>query len=423
MLDDSNHVSRRTALRIGASGILAGMGLSALPSVGAVEYPEYDDPEIDYDEVNWGEPPISTSSKGPNYGGLDGYDDTFTAEDGDFIVESDTELMDALEAAEYGDVVYIPEDAEIDTGARTITNRDPPGFHVPEGVTLASNRGVDGSRGGLIYTETIGDGWPEDNWVMAAHSDSRITGLRMRGNYWDHGFVPRYGDDAPHDGYVGGKGLLLWDGDWFAEPGTTTNVEVDNCEFYGWGAGCVTASDGSDNCRVHHNDFHDLLIHGLGYGVSVSDGQHEIDHNTFNRYRHAIASAGSEGSGYNAHHNVFGSMSMSHVIDVHRPGGERFDVHHNTVRSWYQNNPIRGEDKKTPAFAMRGVPSDKAWLHNNWFWNPEPPLDTPDGWTDEAIIQVFVDEWTNVEWDKNHLGESEPKNMSIGAPYSEKIQW
>lgn len=415
MRNHSKGVSRRTALKIGSSGILGTLGLSALSSATA----QSDDP-------NYGEPPTVTSSEGPNYGALDGYDDVIEQGDADYVVETDTELMDALEAAEYGDIVYVPGDAEIDTGARSITSRDPPGFHVPEGVTLASDRGIDGSRGGLIYTDTIVDGWPQESWVMAAHSDARITGLRFRGQYWDSGQVPRSGDDAPHDGYVGsGHPLLLWDGDWGADPGTTTNVEVDNCEFYGWGS-CVTAYTGADDCRVHHCDFHDTLIAGLGYGVSIGDGHHEIDYNTFNRTRHAVACNG-EQSGYDAHHNVAGSYSMSHVFDAHRPGGDRFDIHHNTIRVVDRNNDFRTGEKMLPGVAIRGVPNDEAWIHHNWFYNPkeprERPRQEPSGWSEEAIIQVFTDDWNNVDWKRNHYGtETEPKR-DIGAPYAEKVEW
>lgn len=59
---------------------------------------------------------------------------------------------------------------------------------------------MDGSRGGLIYTDSSADAWSTENWVMAAHSDSRVTGLRIRGKYWDAEEIvgTRYG-----------KGLLL----------------------------------------------------------------------------------------------------------------------------------------------------------------------------------------------------------------------
>lgn len=410
MYGDRSYLTRRTALKTGTAGILGAIGLSATQG------------SAQGSDENLGEGRTLTTSRGPNYGGGEDYveehDAGFTSDDANFVVESADELETALEAAEYGDIVFVPRDAEIDTEDRTVTNRDPPGFHVPEGVTLASDRGVDGSPGGLIYTDTVGDGWPADNWVMAVHSDARVTGLRLRGRYWDWGYVPRDGPDAPHDGYLGGVGLLLWDGDWNAEPGITTNVEVDNCEFYGWGQAGVIQYTGATNCHVHHCDFHDTLIEGLGYGVSVSAGHCEIDHNTFNRNRHAVACSGSSGTSYEAHHNVVGDYTIGHVFDVHQPGGDRFDIHHNTVRASHypSGNPA-------PNVTIRDVPDDLAWIHNNWFYNPKEPRENPDMWTDEAIRQVFVDEWTNVEWERNHYGSETEPDPGVGAPHSEKVQW
>jgi hypothetical protein len=411
MSDHPAGISRRTALKLGATSAFVATGLTGTPGASAQE-----------GDANYGEPPTSESSRGPNYGGLDGYDDVVEEGDANHVVETAEELADALDSAESGDVVFVPGDAEIDTGTRTVTSRDPPGFHVPEGVTLASDRNVGDGRGGLVYTESIADGWPNDNWVMTAASDARITGLRFRGNYWDWGPVPRSGEDAPHDGYVGGKALLLWDGDWSADPGTTTNVEVDNCEFYGWGAGCVTPYVGADDCHIHHCDFHDCLVEGLGYGVSVGGGYHEIDHNTFDRCRHAITASGAETTGYDAHHNVFGDYSMGSVIDMHCDGGDRIDVHHNTVRAVEQTNPF-GDSERVTGVIIRCVPDDEAWIRHNWFYNDWEPLDEPDMWTDEAIVQVHVDEWTNVRYKHNRYGESEPKKGSVGAPHSDKISW
>ena len=54
--------------------------------------------------------------------------------------------------------------------------------------------------------------------------------------------------------------------------------------------------------------------------------------------------------------------------------------------------------------------------HHNWFYNHWEPLDEPDMWTDEAIVQVHVDEWTNVRYEHNHYGESEPKKGAWERP-------
>lgn len=388
-------ISRRTALKTGAAGILGAAGLSSLSSAAARS-----------DDANYGEPPTVTSSKGPNYGALDGYDDVVEESDADHVVETATELVDALGESEEGDVVFVPRDAEIDTGSRAY-------IEIPDGVTLASDRGVDGSPGGLIYTDTVRDDWPYDPWLFNVRSNARVTGLRIRGKYWDRG---QFGADE-HEGYVGGIGLVVTD---------ARNAEVDNCELYGWGYACVLTTDGSDDTRVHHCDFHDTLRWGTGYGVSVSSGHCEIAHSTFNRNRHAVACGGGDDTAYDAHHNVVGSYSMSHVFDVHRPGGDRFHLHHNTIRAVDRTNESRPAPKTVPGVAIRGVPNDEAWIHHNWFHNPKEPRDRPrqepSGWSGEAIIQVFTDDWNNVDWKRNQYGSSDPKG-GVGAPHSGKVEW
>lgn len=396
MVYHGKEMNRRTALKTGVAGIL-GTTLASAGSVAA----------SNDDEEGYGEGRKLTRSQGPSYGGGEDYDDVVEESDADAVVETATELEDALAESDDGDIVFVPSDAEINTGSRAYID-------VPEGVTLAGDRGVDGSSGGLIYTDTVRDDWPYDPWLFNVHSDARVTGLRIRGKYWDRG---QFGPNE-HENYVGGIGLVVTD---------AKGAEVDNCEIYGWGFACVMTSNGSDNTNVHHCDFHDTLRWGTGYGVSVNSGHCEISHCTFNRNRHAIASSGSEGTSYDAHHNVVGTYSMSHVFDVHRPGGDRFNVHHNTIRAVNRNNESRPAPKVVPGIAVRGVPNDKAWIHHNWFYNPNEPRDRPrqdpSGWSEEAIIQVFTDDWTNVHWKHNHYGSDSAPRRGIGAPHADKVEW
>lgn len=51
---------------------------------------------------------------------------------------------------------------------------------------------------------------------------------------------------------------------------------------------------------------------------------------------------------------------MSHAFDAHRPGGNRFDIHHNTIRAVDRNNEFRPGEKTVPGVAIRGVPNDEA---------------------------------------------------------------
>lgn len=353
-----------------------------------------------------GEGRILEDGQGPPYGGGPEYVDEnggFTRDDADYVVETLADLVMTVDSnyctPQPGEVIYVPEDAEIDTGTR---NEIP----IPPGVILASNRGADGSDGGLIYTDAIRDDWPRDPFMLSPKEEVRVTGIRIRGKYWDQGEVAREGSAAPHDGYLTGHGLSV----------SGSNVEVDNCELYGFAGAAVSGSGG---LHVHHCDIHDTLGQGLGYGVSTNNA--EIHHNTFNRNRHAIACSGASGSTYTAHHNVVGNYSMSHMFDVHRPGGERFEIFNNTFRSIDQNNEFRGQNKKTPGVAIRGTPDDVASITDNWFYNPAEPRDDPNDWTDEAIIQVFVDEWTNVEYSGNQYGTDSDPPTSVGAPGADRV--
>lgn len=69
-----------------------------------------------------------------------------------------------------------------------------------------------------------------------------------------------------------------------------------------------------------------------------------------------------------------------------------------------------------PGVAIRDVPSDRADIWNNWFYNFEEPRDTPNDWTDEAIIQVHTDSWQNVNFWDNHYGSDQEPPHYVGAP-------
>jgi hypothetical protein len=67
---------------------------------------------------------------------------------GDFTATNLDELIDALGKARAGQVVFIPGETEIDCTARVYIEELV--LEVPAGVTLAGNRGENGSKGALI---------------------------------------------------------------------------------------------------------------------------------------------------------------------------------------------------------------------------------------------------------------------------------
>jgi hypothetical protein len=268
------------------------------------------------------------------------------------------ELLDALAKARSGDTVFIDGSVEIDCTERVFIEQQV--IEVPEGVTLASDRGVGRSKGALILSDTFAT----RPLIRIGGPGVRITGMRIQGpdpkrrlEHHDRCFLEGRG----HEYYYK---FPISDGI-FTEH---SSLEVDNCELGGWSHGAVSLSAGEGHhihhCFIHHNQYN-----GLGYGICHGNAFSLIEQNLFNYNRHSIAGSGSPGSGYEACHNVEIGESLSHCFDMHggrdrKDGtdiaGTRMNVHHNTFRS-----------RKTP-IVIRGVPEEEAEVHHNWFFHHRP---------------------------------------------------
>jgi hypothetical protein len=187
-----------------------------------------------------------------------------------------------------------------------------------------------------------------------------------------------------------------------------SDVEIDNNQIWGFAHSAV---GGGSNIHVHHNYIHHNSRTGLGYGVTAADDS-IIEYNHFNHNRHSVAGSGDES--YTARYNYVGPRSISHIFDMHEPGGETIKIHHNTVRAVEQDD----DNKNTPAVTIRGTPSDVADIHHNWIYNTEEPCASPGSWPGCAILQTQhgSSSFQNVEFSSNHYGETEPDSCDIGAP-------
>lgn len=283
---------------------------------------------------------------GSPIGGGEGYADIIARDDPRVrAVVSDREgLLQALSQAKSGDVVYIEENAAIDlTGLES-------GIGIPEGVTLASNRGEKGSPGGRIfYTSSDGD---DPNFIFSAlHAegrDVRITGLRLEGPFKE---TRRYN-------------LAI------GIHSTWPGLEVDNCEIFGWSyAGIALQKTGPENGGYfHHNHIHHCRTNGYGYGILIGDQAFaQIEANAFDYTRHCISGSGMAGDGYEARYNMISDTQTSAAFDMHGDprgsgtAGAYIHIHHNTFLT-----------RTSYAIAIRGVPSEGARIHNNWFSTPNP---------------------------------------------------
>lgn len=286
-------------------------------------------------------------------GGGEGYADGFTG--GVRSVRDYGELARALDAVAAGDVVFVPRDAEIDMGGR-------PGLAIPQAVTLAGDRGVGGSAGGLVYSNV-----PDTPILFRTAGDhARVTGLRIRGPY-------PHRERAAHSSY----GIMT---SHFA-------LEIDNCEISGFSVAATRFDEGATRGYVHHSFIHHNQKGGLGYGVSINGATVLIEANLFDWCRHHIASSGSPGSGYEARYNICLEHANGHLFDMHggqdrgdatEISGDWMDVHHNT----FVAQDVR-------SVVIRGAPCQDARIHHNRCLSPLPENVVRAGGNTRAFLNVL----------------------------------
>ncbi|MHC4325928.1 MAG: hypothetical protein ACYSUX_16785, partial [Planctomycetota bacterium] len=124
---------------------------------------------IEIDNTIYGAKP---DDRGP-IGGGKGYANIVTK--GDYIVKYPDALLEELSKAKAGQVVFIPAETVIDLTARIYI--DQLVLEIPEGVTLAGNRGHGKSNGALLTSDAL----KTPVMIRAAGPDVRVTGLRIRG--------------------------------------------------------------------------------------------------------------------------------------------------------------------------------------------------------------------------------------------------
>jgi hypothetical protein len=273
---------------------------------------------------------------------------------GDFIANDLDALLDVLPKAKKDQVVFIPGDAEIDLTARIYIEGLVVG--VPAGVTLASDRGHEGSLGALLTSDTL----KTPLMIRALGPGVRITGFRIQGPNPKRNLAHHARAFAKDGG--GSKYYYKFP----TQNGVSTKqdqLEVDNCDISGFGHAGVYLRLGQGH-HIHHNFIHHCQHNGLGYGVSHGTSSSLVEFNLFDSNRHSIAGTGRPGCGYVARHNVELGVSLSHCFDMHggrdrddgtEVAGTSIEIHNNTFRA-----------PQTP-IVIRGVPQEKCDVHHNWF--------------------------------------------------------
>jgi hypothetical protein len=316
--------------------------------------------------------------------------DRATAADADRTVRTADGLETALADAGPGSVLWVPGDETLDvTGLSSLGPA--------AGVTVASDRGLDGSDGALLRVRHPGEPDERPRPLLDLREEgARVTGLR---------FEAPETDFADHVWWKEGSAVRV-DAD---------GVEVDCSAFRGWGhAGVEVGREGPvARTHVHHNAFVDNALRSLGYGVVVFHGDPLIRSNYFDNNRHAVACDGYDDAAYVARDNFCGPRTYGHVFDMHRAGevsadagaqaGRRIDVLDNVVMARTDNDG----DPVTGVF-VRGQPLDGGRIAGNQF--AHPPTSRPTGRAGEAYRLAVGDaEAAGFDVSDNEFGVSEPR--------------
>ena len=314
------------------------------------------------DEISWTETEgaiygAKPDDRGP-IGGGEGYTRIVTT--GDYIVTDLDSLLSALAVAKAGEVVFISDETEMDLTARIYIEQIE--LQVPEGVTLAGNRGYKGSKGAILTSDAL----KTPIIIRPMGPGVRITGLRLRGpnpkRYLEHhkrSFGPDGGGHEYYYKFPTSDGIIS----------DYSHLEVDNCEVTAFSHCGIYLRNGENNL-IHHNYIHHCQYNGLGYGVSHNTASSVIEYNQFNWNRHSIAGTGRPGCSYVARHNIELGESLSHCFDMHggRDRKDGTDIAGSSIEIY--NNTFRAA--KT-SIVIRGVPDDICTVHHNWFLKHSTP--------------------------------------------------
>ncbi len=313
--------------------------------------------------------PQGASSSGPTYrevdnriygaradeqgaiGGVD-YKQIFTT--GDHVADSVERLTEALAKAKSGEVVFIPSGTVIDL--TTLIYIDELVLEIPGGVTLAGDRGHEGSEGALICSDAL----KTPVMIRAAGPDVRITGLRIQGpnakrqmEHHRRSFATGGGGHAYYYKFPVATGIsTAYDG-----------LEIDNCEVSAFSRCAVWLATGNQH-HIHHNYIHHCQYNGLGYGVSHGAASSLIEYNLFDSNRHSIAGTGTPGCSYIARNNVECGVSLSHCFDMHGGRDRKDNTNIAGSRIEIVNNTFRAPQH---AVVIRGEPEEYCLVSHNWF--------------------------------------------------------
>lgn len=295
-------------------------------------------------------PDISTKIDGEYIGGLKDNNPFYNNQikSYDYLVKTKSELLEALKKAKYGNVIFVPSDAEID-----MTGHE--GVIIRAGITLAGDRGKNNQLGGIIKTDD-----PDTYPLFKCGSNVTIKGLRF-----DGGDTNEYYNN--NEEFKDKQARLEYKHKIPVSMAVKTNysgLSVENCEFFGWTHAAIGIGTNATEANISYNYIHHNRRAGLGYGVVLDAGSADIKGNLFDYNRHDIAGTGVKGTSYKAYYNVFLENGTGHSVDMH--GGEdrkdNTDIAGTNIEVY--NNRFKLPETRR-AVVIRGVPTGKAVIKNN----------------------------------------------------------
>jgi len=274
-------------------------------------------------------------------------------------------LISILKTVKPYSVIYLDDNSTFDlSGYSEIV--------IPANVTLMSGRGINKSKGALIYTKTLKT-FP---LFQTGGEGVKLIGLRLQGPDTD------VINPILRDKYLS-KNFRLTSGPSMLKGVDPTlkrkltygidnsqgikvqhiNVLIQNCEIFGWSHAGIYLNEG--NATISYNYIHDNQRMGLGYGIMNDRSDAQITANIFRDNRHGIAGTGRPGTSYTASFNIFilNKIVQGHQIDMH--GG----------KDRKEDNNIAGDDirivsnlifcNSNPAILIRGNPQKSTYIDDN----------------------------------------------------------
>ena len=177
---------------------------------------------------------------------------------GDVTVEHLDGLIHALAGAKSGDVIFIPGHVTIDL--TTYVYIDAFMLEIPAGVTLASDRGNNGSQGALLLSAAL----KTERLIRILGPNVRLSGLRIQGpngkRYLEHHAKSFNPGGERHSYYYKFPVSVGIETEY-------SGLEVDNCEISAFSRTAISLRREGGH-HVHHCYIHHCQYNGLGYGIS-----------------------------------------------------------------------------------------------------------------------------------------------------------